>query len=337
MSSLTKIQSFDGNVGIGTTNPGTDKLKVYGGSADFAGVEVSSLTVGAVTNAYMPIGSIMIWSGAADSESIPQGWKLCNGDSHTRSDGGGSITTPDLRDKFVIAAISAASGTYSAGTTGGTNSKVLQETNIYPHTHNTSTDSSSNHTHTLNAAEIPSHTHQLGAGGDHNGHNINPYTGSHSHELKSAGAHEHQIGNSGAHSHQLNIVDTRIGFGFRDYSRTSGSWTAHGPIKSSTDGQNKTRTEDSSVGNHNHQVNNVAGHVHPTPLGNHPTSQTQHTHTVTNDDSHSHACPSLTSTHSHGMGPGGSHTHTVNVGNAGSSSSLSLLPPYYVLAYVMKI
>lgn len=331
MSSLTKIQSFGGNVGIGTTNPGTDKLKVHGGSADFAGVEVSSLTVGAVTNAYMPIGSIMIWSGAV--ASIPTGWKLCNGDSHTRSDGGGSITTPDLRDKFVIAAISAASGTYSAGTTGGTNSKVLQETNIYPHTHNASADPSSNHTHPYEVAEQPAHTHAMTSGGSHNGHTIVPYTGNHDHQLNAVGNHTHQMANSGNHTHQLNIADTRSRGGNVNYNykETPGSWTSmSNNVKSSEDGATGVQ----SVGNHTHNITPAGSHVH-SALGDSTNTPTQHSHSVTSDGGHYHNT-SQTS-HTHNDSPAGSHTHTVNVDNAGSSSALSLLPPYYVLAYVMKI
>ena len=65
-----------------------------------------------------------MWSGSV--ESIPAGWYLCNG----------SNGTPDLRDRFVIAA----GGSYSVGSTG--------DGSVPAHTHS----------HTLTA---PSHRHTL--------------------------------------------------------------------------------------------------------------------------------------------------------------------------------
>lgn len=35
--------------------------------------------------------------------TIPEGWVLCDGTEYTRSDGGGQIVVPDLRDKYVVA------------------------------------------------------------------------------------------------------------------------------------------------------------------------------------------------------------------------------------------
>ena len=70
-------------------------------------------------------GMILIWSGSIGS--IPTGWVLCNG----------SNGSPDLRDRFVIAAGS----TYAVGGTGGSADAIVVT-----------------HTHTA-AVSDPTHTH----------------------------------------------------------------------------------------------------------------------------------------------------------------------------------
>jgi hypothetical protein len=62
----------------------------------------------------IPAGLITMWSGSIGS--IPAGWALCNG----------SNGTPDLRDRFVVAAGS----TYSVGQTGGSANAI-----VVSHTH----------------------------------------------------------------------------------------------------------------------------------------------------------------------------------------------------------
>ena len=68
-------------------------------------------------------GMIMLWSGSA--VSIPAGWVLCNG-------GNG---TPDLRNRFVVGAMSA----YAVGAAGGgtTHDHEIAET----HSHDLESDS----------------------------------------------------------------------------------------------------------------------------------------------------------------------------------------------------
>jgi len=65
------------------------------------------------TAGIIPLGGIILWSG--DEDNIPTNWALCNGATH------GSLTTPDLRDKFVIGAQSwstAGSGRWETNITG---------------------------------------------------------------------------------------------------------------------------------------------------------------------------------------------------------------------------
>ena len=79
------------------------------------------------TSSPFTTGMIMLWSGSIGS--IPSGWVLCNGTSGS----------PDLRDRFVIAAGS----TYAIGATGGSADSV-----VVSHTHTaTSVVTDAGHTH----------------------------------------------------------------------------------------------------------------------------------------------------------------------------------------------
>jgi hypothetical protein len=110
----------------------------------------------------VPTGAIIMWSGA--TTSIPTGWALCNGQTASKSDGSGSVTVPDLRDRFIVGA----GTTYAVGATGGATSNIptitmsnagyalaqndLPAYNLTvtesPHTH-TATDSGHAHSYTV--------------------------------------------------------------------------------------------------------------------------------------------------------------------------------------------
>ena len=99
----------------------------------------------------IPSGLIAIWSGSIGS--IPSGWVLCDGTN----------STPDLRDRFVVAA----GNNYSVGQTGGSADAI-----VVSHTH-TATVTDPGHSHTLNV------TDQLGGGGgggDANSGPVHPST-----------------------------------------------------------------------------------------------------------------------------------------------------------------
>ncbi len=83
-------------------------------------------------------GMIIIWSGSIGS--VPSGWALCNG----------SNGTPDLRDRFVIAAGS----TYAVGATGGSADAIVVS-----------------HTHTATVTD-PGHTHGVSVGGGAGGSQV---------------------------------------------------------------------------------------------------------------------------------------------------------------------
>lgn len=67
----------------------------------------------------VPVGSILMWSGAADN--IPNKWALCDGENGT----------PDLRGRFLVGA----GGAYEVGATGGLESVTLTTSQIPSHSH----------------------------------------------------------------------------------------------------------------------------------------------------------------------------------------------------------
>lgn len=88
----------------------------------------------------IPRGIITMWSGAVDA--VPSGWHLCDG----------TADTPDLRDRFIVAA----GNSYSSGHIGGS----LTYTPTI--TVNGSSTGVQVGYHTLTIAEMPSHGHRIG-------------------------------------------------------------------------------------------------------------------------------------------------------------------------------
>ena len=147
---LVRITS-NGNVGIGTTEPDEElhvvgNIKMVDGN-QAAGKVLTSDASGVGTwqpvSSGIPSGVIVIWSGSIGS--IPEGWALCDGTSGT----------PDLRDRFIVAAGSS----YNVGDTGG------------------------EAFHTLTINEMPSHTHTMtfynhggGPGTPDGAQHTDPYT-----------------------------------------------------------------------------------------------------------------------------------------------------------------
>jgi microcystin-dependent protein len=99
----------------------------------------------------IPIGGIIIWSGAIGS--IPSGWALCNGQTAN------GHTTPDLRNRFVLGAGSG----YSVGSTGGESTHILTESEMPSHNHGV-TDPGHHHAYTN-----PNYGNYAGLDHDENG------------------------------------------------------------------------------------------------------------------------------------------------------------------------
>lgn len=175
-------------------------------------------------NCYIPtpVGTIIMWSGSA--ETIPTGWRLCDG----------SNGTPDLRGRFVVAA----GGDYAAGQTGGSNGVTLTVEQMPAHNHTAATagvhthsmTAAGGHTHTMDSAG--SHSHTVGqvsiyrmSGDSADGPNkfdtgsgsilqtltipSSPNTGSagaHTHAIQSGGSHTHPLADSGGHTHTISTT-----------------------------------------------------------------------------------------------------------------------------------
>lgn len=180
------------------TAPTPDLLTA--GDSEVANVEY----VRSAIYAAVPIGMIMMWGGQVGV--YPDGWELCNGSVYTRSDGAGTITSPDLRDRFVAAAGS----TKIEGNFAGSDT----------HTHTTASGGSHNHTGvtgatTLTESQIPPHTHsgvpQAIADTDRGIGNSSLFSIDVSSTTGSTGggaAHDHVIANDGDHSHSVNAGST---------------------------------------------------------------------------------------------------------------------------------
>ena len=88
-----------------------------------------SVSAGSGAGDVTPIGTIALWSGSVSSIPESEGWYLCNGQT------AGGVTTPDLRNKFIVGADAdttidsviypSTSITGSATTTGGSANAVL--------------------------------------------------------------------------------------------------------------------------------------------------------------------------------------------------------------------
>ena len=96
-----------------------------------------------VSNAFVPVGGIIMWNGSIAEAEALSNWAICDGQNGT----------PDLRDKFVLGVGSSANASTAAkGEAGGSNTIQLSIDQMPSHNHNI-TDNG--HTHgdgTLSAA-----------------------------------------------------------------------------------------------------------------------------------------------------------------------------------------
>ena len=186
-----------------------------GTSGQFLQSKGASLPEWASIDGEVPIGGIIIWSGA--SNAIPTRWSLCNGDTVNGN------ATPDLRNRFVVGAGS----TYSVGNTGGfTDAINISHTHTTnstgSHGHSASTNTTGNHYHNYTdddhqgqasklAAIGVSRQSSMGGGGSTGGDTQYGWrtntTGNHSHtvSVNSGGSHSHSVNSSGSSGSGRNL------------------------------------------------------------------------------------------------------------------------------------
>lgn len=142
-------KNIDGhkNIGMGVMPDGDHRLKIDGNLAVSGKVKERHQDGGYYD--VVPAGSVLMWSNTAGN-TIPKGWALCDGKKYKNAIGS-TITTPDLRDRFVVGAGKG----YQPGNNGGSNTVTL------------TTDHMPTHAHTLND---PQHNHEQSA--KEHSHNI---------------------------------------------------------------------------------------------------------------------------------------------------------------------
>lgn len=179
----------------------------------------------------VPVGGVIDFYGT----TVPSGWAACDGATVQRSDGSGTIKTPDLRSRFILSADSRSGSVRTVGQTGG----VAEGTDInsgYAGDHTHTTGSAGTHDHNgntgsvaLSVSQMPAHTH-LVVGEDSSAADASPNTTTavadrtdryssqnyvlnrSSEPYAAAGrssitgggsSHNHSIGNDGAHTHSV--------------------------------------------------------------------------------------------------------------------------------------
>ncbi|TFU06176.1 tail fiber protein [Polymorphobacter arshaanensis] len=184
----------------------------------------------------VPFGAIMLFSG----DTAPTGWAICDGRTVAKSDGSGTVTTPDMQNRVPVGA----SVAHALGDMFGQESYTVTAGAGGGHTHDVDLADAANHSHSVSAvghslteAELPAHKHLNGISDD-----------------GAAGASSLFVYGGEAQTAIVAVgIDTNTHGGFQGYTSEVGSGTAH------------THTIDQTpAGAHNHAVTvtGVAGHSH---------------------------------------------------------------------------
>lgn len=160
---------------------------------------------------------------------------------------------------------------------------------------------------TLTTAQMPSHNHggSVGSGGQHN---HGGSTGNSSPSTNSSGSHSHSGSTNSTGSHAHNIE--------RHGQAGSGSVTRLNSDSISNDNSSQgswssfsTALRTASAGSHSHSLS------------------------INSGGSHSHTVNS----HSHSISNSGTHTHSLTINSTGGGNSHENRPPYFAIAYIMKL
>jgi hypothetical protein len=307
------------------------------------------------SSSQVSVGCIVLWSGAIGA--IPSGYQICDGTNGT----------PDLRDRFVVGAGS----TYAVDDTGGSATKdvshdhgvgTLAAANESAHTHgpgSLGTDTAANHTHTGGTfvTNNDNHSHSVTTGSSaaeaahtHGDGSYATDSDGHSHTMPGAsvviGTEPHHYHADGSYTAAAPAAGTghlmSYGATVNLISKATFDAHAHDVTGISGDAGSHTHTITGSTNTHNHSHNvnagsSGAGSSHSHGPGSYGTDSYGHTHgsftgTTGSDGAHSHSVTTGNSA------AGSAHTHTLSGTTAsGGSASQDILPPYYALAYIMRI
>jgi hypothetical protein len=324
--SSTIIQSFGGNVGIGTDIVGDNILNVNKTLSNVGALTVSTLTVAGVNNSNVPEGLIIMWH---DKNNIPTGWLLCDGNNGT----------PNLVNYFPR----------GSGTNGDVGAVQNTSTLSLGANGNAGTAGINNalpvHNHAVAPVASGQHRHSTNSQGDHtHGTNTNtPHQHScsnHSHQHGSQNnTHDHNTNNT-SHTHDQTINDTRYAAfsGGNPVDSTWASWTAHKDIVSNADDNRNTNAANA------HYHTTSSNHRH-----NHNVSQynTNHTHNLGSSGGHQHQCQNALNTSGNQQGKGNDHQHQCNNSANGhdhqvyiqlnsGGNTFSSIPRHRHLCFIMK-
>ncbi|MBL6723001.1 MAG: hypothetical protein ISQ13_03215 [Candidatus Margulisbacteria bacterium] len=305
----------------------------------------STLATNPYFSAWFPRGMIAMWRGSTP----PDGWVLCNATSQSNYP---NEQIPDLSGRFIV---STGSG-YTMGNTGGSTTLTITTENLPSHTHAAGSDDQlGEHSHTPTSGSV-SNTHGHAGttttdGRDH-GHLITDSsnqdtnhthsgtapanTNTHNHSFDEEPNHNHyriytnfghEIGYSVLpgnyhHSAYVNLYKNDGGW----YETSSAGHHSHfiypdgAKHDHSVDVQHNDRVND-KIHSHDFTVDpGKATHGHPfSGFGN---SKDKHNHTIT--------VPAINSKHNHNIS-------TTSSGGAGQSYTRDNRPPYYVLAFIMRL
>lgn len=237
---------------------------------------------------------------AHTSATIPPGWALCDGGTHTSQDlydRIGSWNVPNLTDRFIRGA-----GATPIRTVGGQASVALT------------------------VAQMPSHNHDgttVAGGGAHN------HTGSTTSNSRGNMSHPH-YGDTGGETYNHTHPIPQI------LSGTVSAWHQHNILvnegSGSGDGGPYVDTNPSADGSGRPNVGVTNGqtvaHVHASP--------TQNTGGVTHNHQHYTGVYGTDINHTHSFtsgGPSVGHTHTIQP--VGSGTSIPLVPAHYAVTFII--
>lgn len=136
--------------------------QIIDGSVGTAELAANAVTEPKLDPNVVPIGSVIPWWRPTGATPVPTGWVVANGATVSdHSFGGGPITIPDLRNRFVLGAATSGTGTGNTtppdiGSTGGATNHSLSHTHTLSHTHDVVLPG---HTHPFDI----NHSHSYGA------------------------------------------------------------------------------------------------------------------------------------------------------------------------------